>query len=59
MANGIAAAKAFIGSIFGYTIEDDNVVYQALDTTGYGVPEGNKRIAKLGDMVLDAAIVDT
>ena len=58
MASSIARAQAHIESVAGYWIKDEQLLAQALDTTGLRTPQANRRLALLGDMLLRAVIVD-
>lgn len=58
MANKSALAKGHLTSVTGHPFGNEQLVTQALDTTGLRAPQANRRLALLGDMLLRAVIVD-
>lgn len=62
MANAIGGVQRIIG----YTFNDTSIVWEAMQAAGSGVrlvgnrriPDGNKRLAVLGDTILKLAIIE-
>lgn len=58
--NEIQRARVFIKDVFGYHIQNSDLIYEAIDATGLNEHfsiEKNKRLAMIGDKVLDLAII--
>lgn len=51
-------AKAYIQSATGRLISNNDLLLEALDTSGLRAPQANRRLALLGDQVLKTAILD-
>lgn len=58
MAAKMALTREHIETVSGYALKDEQLLAQALDTTGLRTPQANRRLALLGDMLLRAVIVD-
>ncbi|KAK3073758.1 hypothetical protein LTR53_004394 [Teratosphaeriaceae sp. CCFEE 6253] len=54
----LTAAKAFITRLTGYTIDDDDLLFRTLDTTGLFAPNANQREALVGDRALALVLAD-
>lgn len=51
-------AKTLIERLSGHRIGNDQLLLEALDTSGLGVPQANKRLALLGDRSMGLIVVD-
>lgn len=58
MPNKLGHAKSLIQDLAGYRFKDENVLLDALDTTGLRVQQSNQRLALLGDAILKFIILD-
>ncbi|KAK5676285.1 hypothetical protein LTS10_011097 [Elasticomyces elasticus] len=54
----ITAARAFVTKLTGYTIQDDELLFAALDTSGMHAAQSNRRLALYGDRVLSGVLAD-
>jgi dsRNA-specific ribonuclease len=59
MAIPMESAKAFVASSFGYEFENNDLLIEALDTTGMRKRESNQRLALMGDKILAFLVTDT
>ncbi|KAI7334505.1 hypothetical protein KC315_g3722 [Hortaea werneckii] len=58
MPNKLGHAKSLIQDFSGYRFKDENLLLDALDTTGLHVQQSNQRLALLGDAILKFIILD-
>ncbi|GAB1734926.1 hypothetical protein NU219Hw_g5t1 [Hortaea werneckii] len=58
MPNKLGHAKSLIQDLAGYRFKDENILLDALDTTGLRVRQSNPRLALLGDAILKFVILD-
>ncbi|RMY74934.1 hypothetical protein D0864_09920 [Hortaea werneckii] len=58
MPNKLGQAKSLIRDLAGYCFKDENILLDALDTTGLRVQQSNQRLALLGDAILKLVILD-
>ena len=58
METAVADANAHIQSLTGYTFTNNGLLREALDAARFAKKFGNKRLAHLGDSVLNTAIAD-
>ncbi|KAI6804100.1 hypothetical protein KC356_g2767 [Hortaea werneckii] len=57
MPNKLRQAKSLIQDLAGYSFRDENILLDALDTTGLRVQQSNQRMALLGDAILKFVIL--
>ncbi|KAI7235180.1 hypothetical protein KC330_g4410 [Hortaea werneckii] len=58
MPNKLGHAKSLIQDLAGYRFKDENLLLDALDTTGLRIQQSNQRLALLGDAILKFIILD-
>ena len=58
MTDVIAQAKTMIERGTGYVMRDEDLLLEALDTTGLRKQQSNQRLAMLGDVVLKHVLLD-
>ena len=58
MARQVAQMQALLNQLIGYSMASENLLLEALDTTGLRVSESNQRLALLGDAVLKHILLD-
>ncbi|KAK4894545.1 hypothetical protein LTR27_007186 [Elasticomyces elasticus] len=54
----LAAARAFVTKLTGYVIQDDALLFAALDTSGAHAAQSNRRLALYGDRLLSSVLAD-
>ncbi|KAK5700611.1 hypothetical protein LTR97_005128 [Elasticomyces elasticus] len=54
----LAAARAFVTQLTGYLIQDDELLFAALDTSGNYAAQSNRRLALYGDRILSSVLAD-
>ncbi|KAF2770048.1 ribonuclease III [Teratosphaeria nubilosa] len=57
-AHKLEQAKALVLQFAGYEFTNDDVLYEAIDTTGLRIAQSNQRLALLGDVILKHFILD-
>ncbi|KAI7475429.1 hypothetical protein KC351_g10091 [Hortaea werneckii] len=58
MPNKLGRAISLIQDLSGYRFRDENILLDAIDTTGLRVQQSNQRLALLGDSILKFIILD-
>ncbi|KAK5130379.1 hypothetical protein LTR08_002171 [Meristemomyces frigidus] len=58
MAQTLAQAKALIERLAGYRFRNENILLEAIDTTGLRVAQSNQRLALLGDATVKQVLLD-
>ncbi|KAK4545520.1 hypothetical protein LTR36_002870 [Oleoguttula mirabilis] len=58
MADKLAAAKVLVQRLAGYHFRNEDILMEAIDTTGQRISQSNQRLALLGDAVLQHALLD-
>ncbi|KAI7484889.1 hypothetical protein KC367_g2390 [Hortaea werneckii] len=57
MPNQLCQAKSLIQDLAGYSFRSENILHDALDTTGLRVQQSNQRMALFGDAILKFVIL--
>ncbi|KXS98663.1 hypothetical protein AC578_10050 [Pseudocercospora eumusae] len=58
MSQSFAVTKLAIKEMTGYEFQKDDLLKEALDTTGLRSPESNQRLAMLGDRLMGLIVTD-
>lgn len=58
MGSSSEAAVAFVRNATGYAFHNNSLLEEALDTIGFRSPDGNRRLAMIGEARLKDVILD-